>query len=353
MNPFVRTLLDWYATNGRELPWRGIGDAYAIWLSEVILQQTRIEQGRSYWHRFMRRWPTVEQLSRANEDEVLREWQGLGYYSRARNLLIAARQITEQGGFPRTSEALMRLKGVGTYTATAVASFAFGEDVAAVDGNVLRVLSRVFDIYTPVDTSEGKKEILLLANELLPHGRSADYNQALMDFGALQCTPSPHCNTCCMTTQCEAFRNGMTAQRPVKSRKQKIKSVHLIYIYVRTRVGDIAIHRREAGSIWQGLWEPPVIERNNKEDKRDEMVSVIRRTFPDLTAKKHTLTLLADNVKHQLTHRTLHATFFLMEYDCQPSLPEGYIWVNHRQRDDHAVPRLVEKLYEIVDRLQP
>lgn len=183
---FTTTILEWFEENRRDLPWRETSDPYAIWLSEIILQQTRIQQGMAYWQRFMERWPTVEQLAAATEDEVLRLWQGLGYYSRARNLHAAAQQIVAMGGFPTTFEGIRSLKGVGDYTAAAIASIAFGLPVAVVDGNVYRVLARHFGIDTPINTTEGKKLFAALAQELLPHDKPSDYNQAMMDFGAIQ-----------------------------------------------------------------------------------------------------------------------------------------------------------------------
>ena len=269
---FTTTIIEWFRENGRELPWRQTRDPYAIWLSEIILQQTRIEQGRPYWERFMRRWPTVEDLAAASEDEVLREWQGLGYYSRARNLHHAARQIVEGGGFPNTLEGIKALKGVGDYTAAAIGSFAFGLPAAVVDGNVYRVLSRHFGITTPINSTEGKKEFALLAQELLPADSTpnpsnlsplssllsplSDYNQGLMDFGAIQCTPaSPRCAQCPLAETCVALREGRVGELPVKLRTLKVKERHLTYIYIRCN-GYTAIHRRPAGDIWQGLYEP-------------------------------------------------------------------------------------------------
>ena len=219
---FSAVLLQWFKENGRPLPWRQTDDAYAIWLSEVILQQTRIAQGTAYWERFMAQWPSVDDLAAATEDEVLKAWQGLGYYSRARNLHAAARQVVGMGGFPRTFKELKTLKGVGDYTAAAIASFAFGEPVAVVDGNVYRVLSRYFGIDTPIDSTQGKKEFQAMAQSLIPHGEPADYNQAIMDFGAIQCTPaSPRCATCPLCETCIAFREHRTEGLPVKSKKVK------------------------------------------------------------------------------------------------------------------------------------
>lgn len=219
---FTHELLKWYAQNGRDLPWRATKDPYAIWLSEVILQQTRIAQGHSYWERFMQQWPQVNDLAAATEDEVLRAWQGLGYYSRARNLHTAAKQIAELGHFPTTYNEIIKLKGVGEYTAAAIASIAYNEAVAVVDGNVYRVLARYFGIDTPIDTTEGKKTFRAMAQAHLSTTEPAAYNQAIMDFGAIQCTPkSPDCSACPLVETCFAYQNHKIDLLPTKSKKIK------------------------------------------------------------------------------------------------------------------------------------
>ena len=317
---FSSILLQWYQENGRELPWRQTRDPYAIWLSEIILQQTQVKQGWDYWERFVRRWPTVEALAAASEDEVLREWQGLGYYNRARNLHFAAKQIVAMGAFPNTLEGIRQLKGVGDYTAAAIASFAFGIPAAVVDGNVYRVLARHFGIDTPINTTEGKKLFTALAQDLLPDSEAATYNQAIMDFGALQCTPqAPNCMYCPLIESCEAFRSGKVNQFPVKLKTLKITERHLTYIYVRCN-GYTAIHRRGAGDIWQGLWEPWL----NSEVPAGAV-------------------LLKQHVKHVLTHRVLYADFYLWEVTERPQLPDDYIWIKESELDDYAKPRLIEK----------
>ena len=327
---FTTALLRWFACHGRELPWRGIGDPYAIWVSEIILQQTRIEQGRNYWLRFMQRFPTVEALAAASEDDVLRQWQGLGYYSRARNMHAAARQIVAMGGFPHTIEGLRALKGVGDYTAAAVGSIAFNLPVAAVDGNVYRVLARHYGIDTPINTTQGKHLFQAMAQELLPVQEAGTFNQAMMDFGATWCTPrSPRCIDCPVADTCEALRTGRVSQLPVKEKKLKIQERHLTYIYIRHE-GRIALRRRPAGDIWQGLWEPLLVEDT---------------PLPDLGCP---LTLVASGVKHVLTHRILMADFYLAEPQQRPALPAQYQWINEQDINDHAVPRLVEKLLEII-----
>ena len=328
-HPFTNTILNWYARNGRELPWRGTGDPYAVWLSEIILQQTRIEQGRSYWQRFMQRWPTVKQLAEATEDEVLREWQGLGYYSRARNLHAAARQIVELGHFPNTLEEIRQLKGVGDYTAAAIGSIAFGLPAAAVDGNVYRVLARYFGIDIPINTTEGKKTFTALAQELLPPQQAAVFNQGMMDFGAMQCTPqSPHCKDCPLAEACNAMLTGRTTLLPVKQRTLTVKTRRLTYYYIRCH-GKVAFHRRKAGDIWQGLWEPLLTEGDDR---------------PPSLSDNSRVTLVAKDVKHVLTHRILLADFYLVETDEKPTLPEGYIWVEEEDIQRHGIPRLVEIL---------
>ena len=323
---FTAALLRWFAHYGRELPWRGIGDPYGIWVSEIILQQTRIDQGRDYWLRFMERFPTVESLAAATEDEVLRMWQGLGYYSRARNMHTAARQIVERGGFPRDIEGLRALKGVGDYTAAAVGSMAFNLPAAAVDGNVYRVLARHYGIDVPINTTRGKHTFEALAQELLPVDEPGMFNQAMMDFGAIWCTPrSPRCGDCPVAETCDALRTGRIDQLPVKEKKLKVLERRFSYIYIRHE-GHVALRRRPAGDIWQGLWEPLFVEN---------------APLPDLGCP---LTLLASGVKHVLTHRVLLADFYLAEPTVRPVLSNDYQWIKEDDIGDYALPRLVEKL---------
>ena len=339
---FTEDILRWYAESGRDLPWRRTRDPYAVWLSEIILQQTRIAQGTAYWERFMERFPTVEDLAAASEDEVLRLWQGLGYYSRARNLHAAARQIVAQGGFPSTLEGIRALKGVGDYTAAAIGSIAFGLRAAVVDGNVYRVLARYYAIATPVGTTAAKKEFTALATSLLPSDAAA-FNQGMMDFGAMVCTPAaPRCADCSLSAGCRAFREGRVALLPVKKPAAAVQERHLTYIYIRCS-GFTAIHRRGPGDIWQGLWEPKVFETVITSDP----LSVIASDPLSVIASEcgQSLTLLRSDVKHQLTHRTIYADFYLMECSERPSLPPDYIWVPEAAfLSDYGKPRLVELL---------
>lgn len=321
---FSKTILNWYAINGRELPWRQTTNPYAIWLSEVIMQQTRIAQGTAYWERFMKRWPNVHELAKATEDEVLREWQGLGYYSRARNLHKAAQQIVSLGRFPHTYKELKQLKGIGEYTASAISSISFAEPVAVVDGNVYRVLARYFGIDTPIDSTEGKKVFKAMAQEYLPKEAPAAYNQGLMDFGAIQCTPtSPNCEVCPLIDTCFAANNNKVAELPVKAKKTKQRERHFSFIYIRCN-GETAIRRRGAGDIWQGLWELPT---------KELLGNAIENA-----------TLIKKNVKHVLTHQIIFADFYLLETNVPPTLPADYIWIKESEIERYALPRLIDLL---------
>ena len=353
---FSAVLLDWFARNGRDLPWRDTSDPYAIWLSEVILQQTRIVQGRDYWVRFMKQFPGVNDLAAASDDEVLRLWQGLGYYSRARNLHTAAKQIVALGRFPDTFEEIKQLKGVGDYTAAAIASIAFGLPVAVVDGNVYRVLSRYFGIETPINSTEGKKEFAALAQSLLPKDAPSAFNQAMMDFGALQCVVAPGatkgedqlsfkiCVDCPLIESCAAYRTGRVNELPVKLKTTKIKTRHLTYIYIRCN-GETAIRRRASGDIWQGLWEPYLAA--DVELTGDKSFNA---GFPSIAGAERDFlpVLLRRNFKHVLTHRILLADFYLLETDSKPTLPDGYVWIREHDIERYAVPRLIEILLELL-----
>lgn len=371
---FANTIISWFRENGRALPWRETRDPYAIWLSEIILQQTRIAQGWEYWERFMAQYPTVEDLAAAHEDEVLKLWQGLGYYSRARNLHTAAKQIVALGHFPDTLEGIKQLKGVGDYTAAAIGSFAFDIPAAVVDGNVYRVLARYFGIDTPINSTQGKKEFAALAQSLLPSSKASDspssfspvaaYNQAMMDFGAIQCTPqSPKCLLCPLAETCEAMRTNRVAELPVKQKNMKVKTRHLSYIYIRCK-GETAIHRRGEGDIWQGLWEPfnasDIAEACASPSSAQASLSFTKFSTSltklssfkkELAADLHlsnvdALQLLAQDVKHVLTHRILFADFYLLETDAHPQLPDDYIWIKEEEIEDYGIPRLIELLLE-------
>ncbi len=332
-------LEEWYEANGRDLPWRRTSDPYFIMLSEFILQQTQICQGMDYYLRFAERFPTAESLADASEEEVMRLWQGLGYYSRARHLHAAAKQIAEKGHFPKDYAFVRALPGVGDYTAAAIMSFAFGEPYAVLDGNVQRVLARHFGITEPVDTTQGKKLLRALADEMLDHERPALYNQAIMDFGALQCKPSsPLCHACPLADTCQALSMHRVDKLPLKSKRTAIRDRYLTYIYTRTKDGKILLHRRGKGDIWQGLFEFPMIE------------SAGPLTLAEVEEKvkvKAKLELVAQDVRHQLTHQRLHADFYLLTLPTAYESTKGQ-WVEEKSLDHYALPRLLEKLRSLL-----
>ena len=334
---FTHTLEVWFDGHGRQLPWRQTSDPYRIWLSEVILQQTQVAQGMAYYNRFIDRFPDVQSLAAASEDEVMLLWQGLGYYSRARNLHAAARQIAQAGAFPDDYDSIRLLKGVGDYTAAAIASIAFGLPYAVLDGNVYRVLSRYFGIQTPVDTSQGHKEFRLLADEMLDRCRPALYNQAIMDFGALQCTPrSPHCHDCPLADSCQALSAGLVDVLPRKSRHQKVIDRYFTYLYIASSDGRLLIQRRGAGDIWQGLYQLPLIETPSLLGPQD-----VAARFPECEVE-----LLVSGVTHQLTHQLLHAQCFALRYPSDAETMSDGLWVSLQNLQDYAMPQLLVRIMQ-------
>ena len=339
----------WYSAFGRDLPWRHTSDPYLIMLSEFILQQTQIVQGMDYYLRFAERFPTAESLAEASEEEVLRLWQGLGYYSRARHLHAAAKQIAEAGCFPRDYSFVRALPGVGDYTAAAIMSFAFGEPYAVLDGNVQRVLSRYFGISEPVDTTQGKKLLRSLADEMLDRQHPALYNQAIMDFGALQCKPVvPACEACPLAETCQALQDHLVDKLPVKAKRTAVRDRYFTYIYIRTEDGKTLLHRRGSGDIWQGLFEFPLIESASKLTSKqvDEFIhsSILNAQCANVN---YQLQLVAQDVRHQLTHQRLHADFYCLTLppeNAQWSMVNGQ-WIDECDLDNYALPRLLEKLF--------
>ncbi len=368
---FPHLLEHWYDAHGRDLPWRRTSDPYLIMLSEFILQQTQVNQGWDYYLRFAERFPTAESLAEADEEEVMRLWQGLGYYSRARHLHAAAKRIADAGAFPRDYGFVRALPGVGDYTAAAIMSFAFGEPYAVLDGNVQRVLSRYFGIDEPVDSAQGKKLLRALADEMLDRQHPSLYNQAIMDFGALHCKPtSPLCDTCPLADTCQALREHLVDKLPVKAKRTAVRDRYLTYIYVRTQDGLTLLHRRGSGDIWQGLFEFPLIES----DKPLSAKEVELKINTTLHSSLFTLHSIAYGIRHQLTHQRLHADFYLLilpqvnnemvigkaplspfrkkETDSsEPKLSEEWPmadgqWIKESDLDRYAMPRLLEKLLE-------
>lgn len=309
-----------------------------IWLSEIILQQTRVVQGLAYYNRFSERFPTPLALAEAPEDEVLKYWQGLGYYSRARNLHAAAKSM--QGEFPRTYEGVRALKGVGDYTAAAVCSIAYDMPYAVVDGNVYRVLARVFGIDTPIDSPAGKKQFTELAQKLLDKKRPGDYNQAIMDFGATVCTPAaPQCLVCPLAAVCRALADGRVEQLPVKAQKTKISNRYFHYIYVK-QGENTWLHKRGAGDVWQNLYEPPLVETPTAAEG-----FAARPLYKEWFGRKKAV-LKVPPVKHVLSHRVIYAD--LSEITLSPSapVPEDFMAIPVRELKKYAVSRLVQKLLE-------
>lgn len=335
-------LLEWYARHGRDLPWRRTRDPYCIWLSEVILQQTRVAQGTEYYLRFLSRFPDVGALAAAEEDEVLKLWQGLGYYSRARNLHAAAKIVAERfgGHFPERFAEVRALPGVGDYTAAAICSAAYDAPCAAVDGNVYRVLSRLFDLDTPIDTAAGRKAFASLAQMQLDRAQPGRYNQAIMDFGALQCTPkTPRCGECPFAERCLALAAGTVARRPVKQGKTRVSDRWFNYLHI--VCGDrTLLCRRETHDIWQGLYEFPMIETDGP---ADFATLAAAPRFRELTgdAPWH-LVRTVDMPRHQLSHRTIHAAIHRIETPRLTPAAEP-LAVETVALGDYAVPRLLER----------
>lgn len=345
MDEIVTRLFTWYDEHSRELPWRSTRNPYYIWVSEVILQQTRVAQGYDYFVRFIERFPTVESLAEAPEDEVLRLWQGLGYYSRARNLHAAAQQVVALGGFPTTYESIRSLRGVGDYTAAAIASFAFDVPRAAVDGNVCRVWSRVFGIDIPIDSARGKQTITALAQELLPVDQAAKYNQASMEFGALQCTPkSPECTLCPLADKCVALSTNRVAALPAKSHKTKITPRYLTYLYIYNEEA-LLLHKRTADDIWRNLYELPLIE-TLKPLSTEALLATPEFAQWHTALPRYTYRGCTEGIKHVLSHRVLHATFHELQVQGPLSDLEGYVAVRFDEVDRYALPRLIESYLE-------
>lgn len=338
-------LTAWYAREGRDLPWRRTRDPYRIWLSEVILQQTRVAQGMDYYLRFIDRFPDVRKLAAASVDEVLKLWQGLGYYSRARNLHAAARQVVERfdGLFPATYDGVRSLRGVGDYTAAAVCSAAYDAPYAVLDGNVFRVLARLFDLETPVDTTAGRRAFAELAQSLLDKEQPGLYNQAIMDFGALQCTPAqPRCDDCPLAKSCLALAAGTVGMRPVKRGKTKVRDRWLNYLHV-TSGERTLLCRREANDIWQGLYEFPLIETPRPVDFR-ELCGM--ELFSDwLGGAPWQLVHSVSMPKHQLSHQSLHAVFHRIKTPALTPKAEARA-VPTAALGDYAVPRLIDRYLE-------
>jgi A/G-specific adenine glycosylase len=337
---FSEILLEWYAFNKRVLPWRNIDNPYFIWLSEIILQQTRVDQGLPYYLKFTNAFPTVTDLAEATEDSVLKLWQGLGYYSRARNLHFSAKYIVQyyNGVFPTAFNDILNLKGVGTYTAAAIASFSFGLPYAVVDGNVIRVLSRFFGITTPFDTTLGKKKYQDLAQDLLNISSPAENNQAIMEFGAIQCTPkSPKCCSCPLISNCVAFNTNSIHKLPVKLKKLKIKNRYLNYLVIKNKNAVILGKRHEG--IWKGLYEFPFIEYSNK--KSDTLVVLSHEWITFFKNTKYEIESVSHQFIHKLSHQLIFAKFWTV--NVKDFELERYSFIKNFKLKSYPVSRLTDK----------
>jgi A/G-specific adenine glycosylase len=341
---FSTLLLKWNREkNIREMPWKGEKDPYRIWLSEIILQQTRVEQGLKYYNSFITNFPDIHQLAKAKDEKVFKLWEGLGYYSRCRNLLAAARFISQElnGKFPDTHESIRALKGVGPYTAAAISSFAFNQPHAVVDGNVFRVLARVFGIQLPIDATEGKKYFTALAQELLDKKQPGLYNQAIMDFGAVQCKPAaPLCTACVFRGNCIAFLKKKTGQLPVKEKKIRIRKRWFYYVLLEYR-NEIAIRQRTGKDIWQNLYEFPLIEADQELGQQQVLNEVAGNKW--LLKKDYTLLVVSPLFKQQLSHQLIAGQFFKLQLKKKPVLPQGWLWVTRSAFNQFAFPRFINQ----------
>jgi len=338
---FSKGIIEWYRVNKRDLPWRGESDPYRIWLSEVILQQTQVKQGLSYYLKFIKNYPAVKHLAKAKEDAVLKDWQGLGYYSRARNMHFAAKSIVQdhKGQFPKTFNEIRKLKGVGEYTASAICSFAYNLPHAVVDGNVYRILSRVFGICEPIDSLPGKKRFLTLATQLLDVKNPANHNQAIMEFGSQYCKPvKPDCAVCIFKNKCFAFANDTVAELPVKAKKTKVRSRYFNYLILIDKNKNIILNKRSGNDIWKGLYDFTLLE-SVSETEADKLFK--SNNFKKITGKNFSILHVSKNYKHVLTHQHLYTKFYVIKINSvhSKSLTQG----NAKTLTKFAFPRLIEK----------
>ena len=338
---FSNDLIGWYKKNKRDLPWRKSTDAYTIWLSEIILQQTRVDQGLDYFNKFLDKYPTVNNLAQAKEDEVLKLWQGLGYYSRARNLHYTAKFIVNNynGVFPKDYKEILTLKGIGGYTAAAIASFAFNKPYPVVDGNVYRVLSRIFGIEAPIDSGSGKKIFKNLAEKLIDKRNPAIYNQAIMEFGALNCTPKkPNCESCIFNLECHALKNNIINQLPKKEKKLKHKNRYFNYLIISDN-NSIYIKQRIANDIWKGLYDFPLIESSTE----IKTVSEISKNITELRLNiPINIKYQSESIIHILSHQKIHTHFWHLELNKAENISSDFMKIDLKEINNYPVPKLIE-----------
>jgi len=335
-----KAIIKWYQLNARNLPWRNTKDPYLIWVSEIIMQQTRVEQGLDYYLRFVKMFPNIRSFSQSSEDQVLKLWQGLGYYSRARNMMFAAQQVMDQydGVFPSTYEDILKLKGVGPYTTAAIASFCFDLPYAVVDGNVFRVLARYYGINTPIDTHKGQKEFAVLAQEILNREKAGTHNQAMMEFGALLCkAKNPICSHCPLADSCDALANQIITELPKKEKKLRVINKYLHFFYI-SNGHHILIQKRDYSNIWKGLYQLPLIE-TDKSENADFVLNLGRKSS---ILSDHDFQLVSiQDVNHKLTHRNLHIRFYHIKEE--EFSENDYLQIELEKLDDYAFPRPIEK----------
>jgi A/G-specific adenine glycosylase len=340
-----KALTNWYKIHKRSLPWRKTADPYKIWVSEIILQQTRVNQGTDYYHQFIEKFPDIRSLANADQDEVLKLWQGLGYYNRARNMHHTARYVLQNydGELPANYNELLNLKGIGPYTAAAIASFAFDEAVAVVDGNVKRVLTRVFGIKEPINTTKAEKTIQEIANQTLDTDSPGEHNQALIEFGALQCVPKkPACSSCPLSEICEAYNQNMVQSLPVKSPPKKKKNRYFYYLVINHSQKYIFINKRTQKDVWNSLYEFPLIEREKRTDI--EALTQSKEWGTLLNATKPLITNISNEYKHVLSHQNIFATFLEIQIK-KPTdfLIQNYTSIDREELGEYAVSRLIER----------
>ena len=336
-----KKVIAWYEVNKRNLPWRDTGNPYLIWVSEIILQQTRVVQGLDYYRRFIEAYPDVFTLANANIDEVLKIWQGLGYYSRARNMHVAAKKIVDahRGKFPQTHDDLITIKGIGDYTASAIASFAFGQPVPVIDGNVNRVIARLHGVQHPINKPAGQKEIRTHAEKMMVREQPGTYNQAIMEFGALQCVPqNPDCDGCIFNRICVAFQNGLVNILPIKEKTAKIATRYFHYLYV--CFGDCTyIRQRPDGDIWTGLYEFPMIETASETEPDTLIHTPDWKSFFD--GQTPHVVGVSSVVTHRLTHRILKIRFYKIIVN-QPVCGKNLIEIPTNDIQRYAVPKVID-----------
>jgi A/G-specific adenine glycosylase len=341
---FPGLLLKWNQDqNTRQMPWKGEKDPYRIWLSEIILQQTRVEQGLNYYNNFIRSYPTVHQLAKAPDEKVFKLWEGLGYYTRCRNLLVTARFISNdlKGKFPGRYEDIVALKGIGPYTAAAISSFAFNLPHAVVDGNVFRVLSRIFGIELPIDSTEGKKIFTTLAEELLDKKQPGIYNQAIMDFGAVICKPAaPLCTTCVFNKHCHAFIHNRVQDLPVKEKKIRVRTRWFYYLVLEYE-NEIAIRQRTGKDIWQQLYEFPLIEEDHEQVQKIILQKAEKMGL--LLKKNYQIVQLSGIFRQQLSHQLIAGQFIKLSIKKKPPEEHGLLWLRKEQFKKYAFPQFINQ----------